>query len=78
MDSVFLAGVKAFADTLIDGAVEFSASRGEQQIIVHGKTPFDSIPTFHQAYAVFGPTKIAILAKPDFTGMWSIAVASIR
>ncbi|TXH14890.1 MAG: hypothetical protein E6R03_08315 [Hyphomicrobiaceae bacterium] len=78
MDSVFLAGVKALADSFIDGAVEFSASRGEQQIVVHGKTPFDSIPTFLQAYKVFGATKIAILAKPDFTGMWSVSVVSIR
>ena len=70
----YLQRLKEFAATMVDGSVEFVP--GRTQII--GRISYDSIPTFQVAYQLFGPTNIAIMAKPDFDGMWSVALVSMR
>lgn len=75
---LLIARLKEFSDRLIDGAVEFSASNGEQQIMITGKANFEDLPSMSMVYALFGATKLAIMVKPDFTGLWSVAIVSIR
>lgn len=67
-----------FAMTLIEGSVEVSKHiDGGSQISVLGRCKYEEIPSFSKVYELFGPTKIAILAKPHFDGNWSIALVSI-
>lgn len=75
----YLDRISEYALTLEEGVVEVSnADSGESQISVFGKCPYEAIPSFEKAYELFGPTKIAILAKPRFDGSWAIALVSIR
>lgn len=75
----YLDRISEYALTLEEGVVEVAnADSGESQISVFGKCQYEAIPSFEKAYELFGPTKIAILAKPRFDGSWAIALVSIR
>ena len=78
--SDYLDRLQAYAATLEDGRVEFLPREvgRSAQVRVIGICAYEEIPTLQKAYELMGPTRLAVLVKPNFDGNWAICVVPIR
>lgn len=78
--SDYLDRLQAYAATLQGGTVEFSPRKigRSAKVSIIGTCRYENIPTLQKAYELFGPSKLAVLVKPNFDGNWAICVVSIR
>lgn len=76
--SEYLSGLQAFA-AKFNGSVEFTTGDyGTRfaRILVTAK--YEEIPTIQDAYALFGASRLSVMAKPNMDGTWEVAVVSLR
>lgn len=74
----YLQNLAAFA-AKHGGKVEFTTSEyGTRMTRILGTASYETLPTLQDGYSLFGPSKIAILAKPNMDVTWEFCLVCIR